>query len=137
MEEQLGGSTDAPLSPLLHEVKLPGLGAGGSKQTGLSGGSTDAPLSPLLHEVKLPDLGAGGSKQEGLRHEPKLSLHHEVILVRSSCQESNFRYTGDSSLRLLLPLLLLLVIASLHSSKHQKNVCLCSSYFCDLQRGSL
>ena len=41
---------------------------------------------PLLHEVKLPGLGAGGSKQEGLRHEPKLSLRHEVKLSKGLCQ---------------------------------------------------
>ena len=95
------------------------------KLDGLRGGSTDAPLRPLLHEVKLPGLGAGGSKQEGLRHKPKLSLHHEVKLLRSSCQESNFGYTGDSSLRLLLPLLLLLVITSLHSSSKHQKMCVC------------
>ena len=39
------------------------------------------PLSPpLLHEDKLPGSGAGGSSQVGLRHEPKLSLCHEVKL---------------------------------------------------------
>ena len=75
--------------------------------------------------LKLPGLGAGGSKQEGLRHEPKLSLHHEVKLIRSSCQDSNFGYTGDSSLGLLLPLLLLLVITSLHSSSKPQKMCVC------------
>ena len=39
----------------------------------------DSPGPPILHEVKLPGSGAGG-KLEGLRHEPKLSLRHEVKL---------------------------------------------------------
>ena len=66
-----GGSSDAPLSPLQQEVKLPGLVAGGTHRAGLRGGLSRAPLNPLQQEVKLPGLVARGH-HHALQHEVKL-----------------------------------------------------------------
>ena len=68
------------------------------KLEGLGEGQPSAAPSPLLHEVKLPGSGAGGSCHEGLRHEPKLSLPHEVKLCSHISQELNpdaFGTPGD------------------------------------------
>ena len=72
-----------PPSPLLHEVKLPGLVAGGTcflspvgwERTG------NGPPSPLLQEVKLSGPGSGGPEVCRLRQEGKLALLHEVKLL--------------------------------------------------------
>ena len=73
---------DSPSPPLLHEVKLPGLVAGGCivrlRQEG---------KLALLHEVKLFGPGTGGPVWCRLRQEGKLALLHEVKLFTSQVDQ--------------------------------------------------
>ena len=69
---------DSPSPPLLHEVKLSGLVAGGLQVVRLR---QEGKLA-LLHEVKLSGLPAGGLQVVRLRQEGKLALLHEVKLYR-------------------------------------------------------
>ena len=69
-------SLGSPSPPLLHEVKLSGLVAGGPLVCRLC---QEGKLV-LLHEVKLSGLVAGGPLVCRLRQEGKLVLLHEVKL---------------------------------------------------------
>ena len=61
----------SPSPPLLQEVKLSGLGAGGTNLVG----SVRRVIWPSIQEVKLSGLGAGGTDLVQLRQEGNLALH--------------------------------------------------------------
>ena len=137
-------SAEAPV--IRDDGKLGGLR--GDFPTGMWIDLASVPLSPpLLHEVKLPGLGADGSVQVGLRHEPKLSLPHEVKLCGLCLQESDLstlclhlasplyssKLQPESWSVLLFPLLLLPLL--LQASRWelmelQMEICLYTPYSC-------
>ena len=112
-----------------------------SKMTRKLGASTQSRVrDPLLHEDKMPGFVASGSMQEGLRHEPKLSLPHEVKLYVSSGQDPDLHWTDlwtnfgglnlstpvlslyPASILNVLPLLLLLQVVTINSSSSSYNI---------------
>ena len=91
--EGLGrGSPDAPPSPLLHEVKLPGLVAGGFDVARL----WQKPKLPLHHEVKLLEVGSLKCYSRG--HQPAVTKTSALSAGTPSQEHVQFTTVATSLL---------------------------------------